>query len=419
MAGLDIVLLSNGPGEVATWVRPVVRSLRQRLGEDREQVRVSLVLAPCPNATGQEVAIAQRYPELDRIQSAEHFWPFLLWGKTAEHWDWRDRGLVIFLGGDQIFPVVISKRLGYRSLIYAEWEARWLSWVDGFALRQPEALAKVPLLYQSKCHVVGDLMADVSATTDQGCLASPVATETFAILPGSKRAKLMMGVPFMLAIADHIHQHRPQTRFWIPVAPTLTPEQLVGYTQLSHNPMVLIMGGPEIELIPGAGGQPTYFKTGSGAMIELDTQFPAYERLAQSQLCVTTVGANTAELGALGLPMLVVLPTQQLDAMRAWDGLPGVLANLPGVGSLFAKLINIWALRRLGLMAWPNIWAQEMIVPEFVGRLDPAEIARAALEYLEQPERLATMRDRLRQVRGEAGAATKLVDLAIDILALN
>jgi lipid-A-disaccharide synthase len=38
-------------------------------------------------------------------------------------------------------------------------------------------------------------------------------------------------------------------------------------------------------------------------------------------LCLTTVGANTAELGSLAVPMIVLLPTQQLDAMRAWDGL--------------------------------------------------------------------------------------------------
>jgi lipid-A-disaccharide synthase len=52
------------------------------------------------------------------------------------------------------------------------------------------------------------------------------------------------------------------------------------------------------------------------------------------------VGANTAELGALAVPMIVLLPTQQLDAMRSWDGLPGLLANLPVLGSSFAKAIN-------------------------------------------------------------------------------
>lgn len=87
----DILILSNGPGELATWVRPVVKCLRQQLGNDRSQIRISVVLSPCPNASGKEVEIARSYPEVDRVQSAEHFFPFLLSGKTAENWDWRGK----------------------------------------------------------------------------------------------------------------------------------------------------------------------------------------------------------------------------------------------------------------------------------------------------------------------------------------
>ena len=68
--GVDILILSNGPGEVTTWVRPVVKSLRQILGDDPTQARISVILSPCPNATGKEVAIAQSYSEVDRVQGA-------------------------------------------------------------------------------------------------------------------------------------------------------------------------------------------------------------------------------------------------------------------------------------------------------------------------------------------------------------
>src|SRR5512146_1109205 len=98
MPAIDILILSNGPGELTTWVRPVVKALRQQMGNDRHQVRISLVLSPCPNASGREVEIAQSYPEIDRVQAAQHFFPFLLFGKTAAGWDWRDQGVVVFLG---------------------------------------------------------------------------------------------------------------------------------------------------------------------------------------------------------------------------------------------------------------------------------------------------------------------------------
>jgi len=137
MTNADILILSNGPGEVTTWVRPVVKALRQQLGCDRTFVRISVILSPCPNATGKEAQIVQSYPEVDRVQGAEHFFPFLLWGKTAENWDWRDRGVVVFLGGDQFFPVVIGSRLGYRTVVYAEWDARWHRWIDRFGVMKP------------------------------------------------------------------------------------------------------------------------------------------------------------------------------------------------------------------------------------------------------------------------------------------
>src|SRR5689334_2046951 len=150
MTPVDILILSNGPGEVTTWVRPVVKALRQQLGDDRSVVRISVVLSPCPNATGKEGAIALSYPEVDRVQPAEHFWQFLLWGKTFENWEWRSRGVVVFLGGDQIFPVVIGKKLGYRTVVYAEWEARWHNLIDRFGVMKPQVAAHVSPKYAHK-----------------------------------------------------------------------------------------------------------------------------------------------------------------------------------------------------------------------------------------------------------------------------
>ena len=116
-SSVDILILSNGPGEVTTWVRPVVKALREQLGHDISQVRISVILSPCPHASGKEAAIALGYPEVDRVQAAADFWQFLLWGKTAENWDWRNQGAVVFLGGDQLFPVLIGKKLGYKTVV--------------------------------------------------------------------------------------------------------------------------------------------------------------------------------------------------------------------------------------------------------------------------------------------------------------
>jgi lipid-A-disaccharide synthase len=448
----DILILSNGPGELTTWVRPVVMALARKLGGDRPTTRISLVLSPCPNASGNEVDIARRYPEIDRIQAAEHFFPFLLFGKTADHWDWCDRGVVVFLGGDQVYPIVIGKRLGYRTVIYGEWETRWHRWGDRYGVMNASVIQKVPARYADKLTIVGDLMASAAAdmpsspssTTQsthasarssslnssalESSQASAIAAPTIGLLPGSKPAKLAQGVPLCLAIAHHIHQSVPHARFMIPVAPTLELETLARFARGATNPVLYSMGGIEATLIrPKEQTKeqttdpttPAQLRVNETLAIDLHTQFPAYEELRQCQICVTTVGANTAELGALGIPMVVLLPTQHLEAMKAWDGLPGLLAHLPGVGDMFARLINRWFLRKKRLLAWPNIWAGEEIVPELVGELQPQDIATQILDYLDHPEILTEMGDRLRRARGPSGAAERLATLVLQELNLQ
>ena len=404
MQPVDILILSNGPGEITTWVRPVVKSLRQLLGDNSAEVRISVMLSPCPHATGKEAAIAASYPEVDRVQSSEHFMNCLIWGKTAQSWDWREKGVVLFLGGDQVFPLIMGKRLQYRTVIYAEWEARWYRWIDGFGVMNEKVREKVPVSYREKMTVTGDLMADV-----QQINLSPTQTEPIiGILPGSKAGKLAQGVPLCLAIAEKIHQQRPQTRFILPVAPTLDPETLASFADPGVNPLVKKMGGVSGKLI---AGEDLIIQTSGGLKIELVTEFPAKEIMSQFSVALTTVGANTAELGALAIPMIVLLPTQQLDAMRSWDGLPGVLARLPLVGTVFAKIINGWMIKQKRLYAWPNIWAKSEVVPELVGELRPEDVANQVLDWLDNPEKLAQIRDRLKQVRGKPGAAQAIAQL--------
>lgn len=412
MQPTDIVILSNAPGEVATWVRPVVKALGQVFADDLTSIRISVLLSPCPHSTGKEAAIASSYQEVDRVLPAAEFWTFLLWGKTQDNWQWHPKGIVVFLGGDQFYTVAISKRLGYASLIYAEWDARWYRFVDRFAAMNQKAIAQVPKSYQPKFSLVGDLMADVALEVKQEVKQSPadLSVPLVGLLVGSKPAKLAQGVPLCLAIAEKIQQQLPQVKFMIPVAPTLDLTTLGNYAKAQHNPLLPSLGNVTAELRHSQPATP-YFITSGGTKIELITEFPAYQNLVNCQLCLTTVGANTAELTALRVPMIVLLPTQQLDAMRSWDGLPGILANLPGVGTTFAKLINWLVLRQGRLFAWPNIWAGKEIVPELTGKLAPDTVAQLVLHYLQHPEELQTMRDRLNAVRGQTGAALQIADI--------
>lgn len=409
----DVLILSNGPGELTTWVRPVVAALRDRY-PDPQRVRISIVLAPCPNGTGREAEVARALPGVDRVQGSRHFWKFLLWGKTAQPWPWSQRGVMVFLGGDQFFALLIAKRLGFRSVLYAEWEARWWGWGDHYALRNDRVLAKMPPRWRSKARVVGDLMTEVVAQGDPD-------GDLVGLMPGSKGMKLAQGVPLELAIAQHLAQLRPQTRFQLFLAPTVDLRTLAKYGDPAQNPLVGVFqcAARLQEEENGAFS----LVTDRGLRVPIVQEFPADRSLAQCALCLTTVGANTAQLAALHVPMVVILPTQQIDAMRSWDGIPGILANLPGVGTLFAQMINrlvIPHLMRSGkLFAWPNIWAGRAVVPELFGRLDPPEVARQMRDYLDRPEALSAIRQDLAQVAGKPGAAKAIGDLVAACLSFQ
>ncbi|MCP9801385.1 glycosyl transferase [Synechococcus sp. RedBA-s] len=411
-----IVLVCNGPGELTTWVRPLAQRLHRQLelqpvvpGAARS---LELVLVPCPNATGSEARVARDLGLFSRIVPARRFWDLLLW--PGRHGPWPAQGVVVFLGGDQFWTVLLSARLGYRHLTYAEWVARWPRWNDRIAAMGPQAATRLQARWRQRCTVVGDLMADLS---EEARAVAPLPEgEWVALLPGSKRAKLLVGVPFLLDTADRLARLRPGCRFLLPVAPTTSVNDLLAYGGRG-NPIQRHYGAQPPRLLepePGTGQR--WLISGAGTPILLFEQHPAHGALSQCALALTTVGANTAELGALGVPMIVLVPTQHLQVMQAWDGWLGLLARLPLLRWLLGLALTAWRMRQRGFLAWPNISAGRAVVPERVGAITPAEIAAEANEWLAHPERLQGQRDDLRSLRGQPGAVAALAAMVQELL---
>ncbi|APB34696.1 Cyanobacteria-specific protein related to lipidA disaccharide synthetase [Gloeomargarita lithophora Alchichica-D10] len=409
MPQADVLILTNGPGEVSTWVRPVVAQLHATWGEN---LRISVVLSPCPHSTGEETQILQQIAGVARVQAAEDFWPFLLWGRTAAGWDWLPQGVALFLGGDPFYTLVCGGRLGYATLAYAEVQVRWPDWFTALALAKKHLLSQIPPRYQPRARVVGDLMVAAAA---EAVITPP--RRQIGLLPGSKPNKLTQGVPFCLTVAAGLAQRHPDVEFILPVAPTLTLAALARYADPQDNPIITRLGWESATL--EQVGQYNYFVLKNGLRVRLVQAFPAYSVLRECCVCITTVGANTAELCALGVPMLVLVLTHQTvgEVARAWDGIPGVLANLPGLGWGFATAYGWWMRRRLGLLAWPNIWAGRQIVPELIGAIPPEVVGELLDQWLTQPETLAQVRRELLQVRGAVGADREVAAMVGELLA--
>ena len=371
--------------------------LRPRLAEAAASLH--LVLVPCPNATGQEHRAAAPWNLFERITPATRFWDLML--RPQRYGPWPRRGVVVFLGGDQFWTVLLSARLGYRHITYAEWVARWPRWNDRVAAMSEAVRQQLPARFRPRCRVVGDLMADLSSFARA---ADPLPEgEWIGLLPGSKPAKLSVGMPFLLDTADRLARLRPGCRFLLPIAPTTSEAELLQFAGQT-NPIARHYGAEVAECRDGL------LVTRAGTQIRLLDQHPAHGPLSQCALALTTVGANTAELGALGVPMIVIVPTQHLEVMQAWDGAIGLLARLPLLRRLIGGLLSLWRLRHNGLMAWPNISAGRAVVPERVGAITPQQIADEAADWLAAPQRLQGQRADLQALRGQPGAVEALAE---------
>ena len=94
----------------------------------------------------------------------------------------------------------------------------------------------------------------------------------------------------------------------------------------------------------------------------------------------------------------------------------GIIGRLPGLGKFIGLLIGFWRMRNRGFLAWPNISAGRMIVPEKVGRIHPKEIAEEAFQWLQSPRRLQGQKEDLQALRGKAGAVDQMTKQILKLL---
>ena len=413
---LAIIFVSNGPGELATWVKPLAQELHKKIAlrpkAYSSSISLNLVLVPCPNATGYENRVAENWLQFEQIIKAKNFWKLIF--NPNQFGSWPSKGLVIFLGGDQFWSVLLSARLGYLHMTYAEWIARWPFWNDRILAMSEEIIQKLPQRIHNRCSVIGDLTADLNETAK---IDDPLPQgKWIALMPGSKSAKLKIGIPFFLDVADKISTLMPNCKFLIPLAPTTNIDE-IKYFGSSKNPITKQYSS-RIKSITKANDQETrgILTTKNSTIIFIQEKHPAYNDLSQCDLALTTIGANTAELGSLNIPMIVVVPTQHILVMEAWDGFLGLVARLPILKWFLGLLISFIKMRKRGLMAWPNISAKRMIVPERVGHITPSQIAEEAVDWLNSPARLLGQKKDLQALRGNKGATNKFCQQIIDLL---
>jgi len=372
---MDIVLVANSPGELSALVRPVAKAFKEKL----KDAHIILFLTPCQYASGKEVEYARKNLAVDEIVSAEEYKKWLF-GKTLPL-TFNRNGVCLFLGGDLLHATMIAKKLNYKAYAYLSGNLiGWTNFYRKFFIPDHQSLEyflkkRIP---NEKLKVARDLMADGTASLPrdearaawQLDLKSPVV----AFMPGSRIWEIAFMLPLYEKIGKILKRNNPDLKLILIVSQFVSVESFLEYKE--HH---------------------------------IFDVFANFESLNAADLVVTIPGTNTAQIASLGLPMLVVFPLDRPEVIPL-EGIMHYITNIPVIRYPLKRFIAWLINKKTKFFALPNIKANREIVREIRGKIDPRFAAEIIIQLLKNKIKLSQMSKELKEIMGEPGASSIIVE---------
>ncbi|MDI3279745.1 MAG: lipid-A-disaccharide synthase [Bacillota bacterium] len=285
--------------------------------------------------------------------------------------------VVIDFPGFHLRLAEAAKKMGVPVVYYFSPSA-W-AWGRGRALQVARSVALVAAVFPFEAEVYRQAGAEVNfighplldiVRVEKGReeLRRELAGESspvVGLLPGSRRQEIEFLLPPLLGAAERIRRRYPAAAFLLPLASSITPEQVEPYLRRRADLPVRVVQGR------------------------------TYEVMAACDLILVASGTATLEATCLGTPMVVVY-------------------RLSWPTYLLARLLV-----RVPYIALPNIVAGWRVVPELIQRqATPERIAAEALALLDSPPLREEMRERLHRVvelLGQPGAVRRAAKLVVAV----
>lgn len=434
----EVVLTVNSPGEVATWLVPVVRALRQR--EPRsERLIVTVMIVPCMYAAGTELEVVRSIPGVDHAIGPGPSLRFALTGKKPAGWQPQDRGCLVYLGGEVALARRMARRLGYPAVIYTE---GYISKPRSFArIMVPNEGARQEAVDRGTpaeiIDVIGDLMVDAAVgevglfqaqlglARGQGPGESSRGGPRLALFPGSRPYEVRTAGPLFVRAAAHMVREEPSLEILLALSPFVTARDVTD-AMATFGPGEV--RSADVERLFGEGGHsPTegvattpfeFFVDGVDMTVRV-VRGASRAVMAAADLALTIPGSNTAEMAAHGLPMIVCIPLDNLEEIPI-DGVLGLLGGLPLIGRPLKVAAVRKVLERTRFTALPNRVAGDFVVPELRQEgLTPAVIASHALDLWRDDARRNQMSRSLKALMGPPGASHAIAQTIINQVGLE
>ena len=388
---MQAVLVSNGPGELYTWVQPVLAELRRH-----PHVRVHIGLVPCQFASGSETRIAATFGA-DSVSAPGDFARYTTLGRRLPGLEQpAPDGFVLSLGGSAGMALDIGKRLGYPVYRYS-FVPTWHRKLAGLFVHDARAERRARLLGapRERLERIGNLVADAVKLAEP---APEPGKPHVLLMPGSRDAFAVHLIPLMIALADALGERYPQARFVWPVSRLLSEGALeTGIRGVHKETLGGVAGRLEGERVITPGGH----------ALELAFESSRYAHMRAADLAVTIPGTNTLELGIAGVPSLVLLPLNKPEVIPL-EGPGHWLSLVPGVGTALKRQAVRLAAPHFPV-ALPNLLSGEDLMVEMKGEIVLEEVIERAVALLTDPEERARRKSRLLETMPPPGAAARLV----------
>lgn len=350
-----ILVLTNGPGELWCWVRPLVPLLK------KAGCHVTVRMLPCQFATGQEHRVAS-------LLGADEVVPPGGFLSTLRDLGNCSSDLVLQMGGDLIYGL---RAAGGRVPLfcYSYGRKTFMSRTDRFMTAWPQMVSEA-------AEYVGDLVADAMKMDEGPSPWSRGKKYRLALFPGSRPSIREVSLRFLKEVSEYLDG----SKISIETLTVMSP----------------FAGEDEFERFERAGLNPV--RVGTGVVLQ------------EADLALTQPGTNTLELLHAGVPAIVAVPFSFLRQVPL-SGIMGMVdKSLPGGAALKERFLRVVSGNR-GFLAWPNRIAGQEIMWEIKGDIEPKELSEAVLKLLADDRKRAFQREKLQKLSHGPGAAEKILSL--------
>ena len=134
-------------------------------------------------------------------------------------------------------------------------------------------------------------------------------------MSGSRPEHFIHLIPILIETVKHIKKSKPEFKALLSISPFIN-QSIISDVKSKHDLSDFII-----------------------------SHAPSIDLMAIATFIVTIPGTNTAEIAYLGKPMLLIVPLNRPELLQ-FDGLLGLLGNLPIIGKVIKKLIIYFITRK-------------------------------------------------------------------------